>query len=100
MILHWSTTGLLLRAHITDGDVTNAPRDPTAMRMEAYLRSGVVAGFVLRLVWMHRFNGGASRLPAALSAWPHRMSRLTYYCICLCAAAVVATGVLILAALI
>lgn len=98
-LLHWSTTGLLLFAYIENGDVTNAMRNAAAMRMEAWLGLGIVATFALRFLWMRRFNGGASRLPATAPAWEHRLSGLAHDTIYLCVVAIVATGLLIPAAL-
>jgi cytochrome b561 len=98
-ILHWSTTALLLFAYIANGDVTNALRDPAAMRMEAYFGLGILAVFAARFVWMQRFNGGASRLSEAAPVWEHRLSRLAHHSIYLCVAAIVITGLLIPAAL-
>ncbi len=96
--LHWITSGLLLFAYIDNGDVTNALRDPAAMRMEAYLGLGVLAAFILRFVWMHRFNQGATRLPTSAPVWEHRLSRLAHLSIYLCVLAIVVTGLLIIAA--
>lgn len=98
-ILHWGTTALLLFAFIENGDVTNALRDPAAMRMEAWLGLGIVAVFALRFIWMHRFNGGASRLPLASPGWERRLAGLAHNGIYVCVAAIVATGLLIPAAL-
>jgi cytochrome b561 len=98
-ILHWATAGLLLFAYVANGDVTNALRDPAAMRMEAMLGLGIVAVFGLRLLWMARFNGGATRLPGSAPKWEHRASRLAHHAMYLCVAAIVATGLLIPAAL-
>jgi cytochrome b561 len=97
-ILHWSTTALLLFAYIDNGDFTNALSDPSAMRMEAYLGLGVLAAFALRLVWMHRFNQGASRLPASAPVWEHKVSRLAHFSIYLCVLAIVTSGLMIMAA--
>ena len=74
-VLHWATAALLLFAFIDNGDVTNAMNNPAAMRMEAYLGLGIVAVFALRLVWMRRFNAGASRLPASAPPWERRAWR-------------------------
>ncbi len=96
--LHWSTTALLLFAYIDNGDFTDALRSPAAMRMEAFLGLGVLAAFALRFVWMHRFNQGATRLPASAPAWEQALSRLAHFSIYLCVVAIVATGLLIMAA--
>lgn len=97
-VMHWATAGLLLFAYIDNGDVTNALRDPAAMRMEAWLGIGIVAVFAARFVWMQRWNGGASRLPASAPVWEHRISRLAHYSMYLCVVAIVASGLLIMAA--
>lgn len=96
--LHWSTTTLLIFAYIDNGDFTNALREPTAMRMEAYLGLGVLAAFVLRFIWMHRFNKGASRLPQSAPAWQKAASRVAHASLYLCVLAIVATGLMIMAA--
>lgn len=98
-LLHWGTAGLLLYAFIQNGDATNALRDPAAIWMEAWLGLGVVAAFTLRFVWMEWFNGGASRLPKTAPGWEQKLSRLAHYSLYLCVAAIVATGLLIAAAL-
>jgi cytochrome b561 len=94
-VLHWGTAGLLLFAYIQNGDVTNALRDPAAMRMEALLGLGIVAVFALRFLWMQRWNGGATRLPASAPWWEQRLSRLAHYSLYLCVLAIVASGLLI-----
>lgn len=97
-ILHWSTAGLLVFAYIENGDVTNALRDPAAMRLEAALGIFIAAIFALRFFWMQRFNAGASRLPASAPWWEHRLSRLAHHSLYLGVMAIVATGLMIAAA--
>ena len=97
-VLHWATAALLLFAFIDNGDVTNAMNNPAAMRMEAYLGLGIVAVFALRLVWMRRFNAGASRLPASAPPWERRMAGLAHYSMYICVLAIVLSGLLIPAA--
>jgi cytochrome b561 len=94
-ILHWGTAGLLLFAYIDNGDVTNALRDPAAMRFEALVGLGVLVTFAARFVWMQRWNGGATRLPADAPWWEQRLSRLAHHSLYLCVAAIVASGLLI-----
>ena len=59
---------------------------------------GIAAIFAVRFIWMHRLNGGPSRLPKAAPAWEHRASRLAHFSLYLCVLAIVATGLLIMAA--
>jgi cytochrome b561 len=94
-VLHWGTAGLLLFAYIDNGDVTNALRDPASMRFEAVVGLGVVAAFAARFVWMQRWNGGSTRLPASAPWWEHRLSRLAHHSLYLCVSAIVASGLLI-----
>jgi cytochrome b561 len=93
--LHWGTAGLLLFAYIDNGDVTGALRDPASMRFEALVGLGVVAAFAARFLWMQRWNGGATRLPASAPWWEQRLSRLAHHSLYLCVAAIVASGLLI-----
>ncbi len=93
--LHWGTAVLLLYAYIENGDVTNALRDPSAMRMEAWLGLGIVGAFAARFLWMHRWNGGATRLPASAPVWEHRVSRLAHVSLYLCVLAIVVSGLMI-----
>jgi cytochrome b561 len=92
-LLLWSTAALLLFAY--NADVTNALRGPAAMAFEARVGIVVRVAFALRYAWMHLFNGGASRLPAAAPGWEHWVSRLSHHSLYLCVAAIVATGLLI-----
>ncbi len=94
-VLHWGTAGLLLFAYLDNGDVTNALRDPSAMRMEAWLGLGIVAVFAARFAWMQRWNGGSTRLPSSAPWWEHRLSRLAHHSLYLCVAAIVGSGLLI-----
>ena len=90
--LHWGTAGLLLFAFIDNGDVTNALRDPAAMRFEAWVGLAVAAAFALRWAWMRWMNGGASRLPASAPAWERWASRVAHNSIYLCVGLIVLTG--------
>ena len=96
--LHWGTALLLLFAYIANGDVTNALRDPAAMRMEAWLGLAILVIFAARYLWMHKYNAGVSRLPDAAPKWEHLVSRAAHHSLYLCVAAIVATGLLIWAA--
>jgi cytochrome b561 len=97
-ILHWSTALLLLFAYIENGDVTNALRDPAAMRMESLLGIGIAAIFALRFFWMRYGNNGASRLPDTTPMTERRLATWAHYSLYGAVFAIVATGLLIPAA--
>jgi cytochrome b561 len=97
-ILHWSTALLLLFAYIENGDVTNALRDPAAMRMESLLGVGIAVIFALRFLWMRYGNNGASRLPDSTPTAERRLAAWAHYSLYAAVFAIVATGLLIPAA--
>jgi cytochrome b561 len=90
--LHWATGMLLLFAYVFNGEVTNALRDPAAMRSEAYLGIAILAIFGARFAWMRYLNNGASRLPEDAPRWEHLLSRLAHYGLYLSVGAIVASG--------
>ncbi len=94
-LLHWGTAALLLFAFVDNGDVTNALRDPSAMRFEAIVGAIVAAAFAARFCWMQRLNDGPSRLPASAPRWEHLISRLAHHSMYLCVLATVASGLMI-----
>jgi cytochrome b561 len=91
-LLHWLTPLLLAYGFIRNGDVTGALTDPAAMSREIWFGVAVLVIFVPRFVWMHRFNGGASRLPATAPRWERTASRLGHGTLYGAVVAIILTG--------
>ena len=90
--LHWLTPLLLVYAFFRNGNVTGALTNPAAMTREIWFGVAVLAAFALRFVWMHRFNGGASRLSADAPRWERKASKFGHGAIYAFVAAIVLTG--------
>ena len=91
-IFHWLTPLLLAYGFFRNGNVTGALTDPAAMTREIWFGVAVLAVFALRFIWMHGFNGGASRLPADAPKWERRGSKFGHLALYGFVAAIVLTG--------
>ncbi|MBP1807008.1 cytochrome b [Rubellimicrobium aerolatum] len=89
--VHWVAAALLVFAYVSNGDVTGALRDPSAMRFEVWV--GIAVTVAYGALWLLvRSASKGSRLPAEAPWWERLLAGLVHKGIYLSIAAVILTG--------